>query len=220
MTTDPSSDVLTRVREVKGPRPLLSKQREAALTARQRELLDELSTVFDDGFCHVTMADLAAQLNCSLRTLYGLAPRRDELVLLVVDRNLWRTGRSAMAAIEPDMGPIDAIDAYLRAANMAVATTTEAFAHDCASVTATRELNRAHSDYLIDVTRALLDLAVDRGDVAVRDTAAAARVMAGLGAHFASPSALATLATTPKDAADEVLTLLLRGLTNPETPCT
>ena len=83
------SEVDDRVREVKGPRRILSREREASLTQRQREILDELGAVFDDGFVHMTMADLAKQMNCSLRTLYGLAPSRDELVLLVVDRNLW-----------------------------------------------------------------------------------------------------------------------------------
>ena len=41
----------------------------------------------DDGFADLTMAELATRLNCSLRTLYELAPSRDvpEVVLDVVE---------------------------------------------------------------------------------------------------------------------------------------
>jgi len=210
------TEIEQRVRDVKGPRPVLSKAREKALTTRQREILDELSTVFDEGFNHLTMADLAGRLNCSLRTLYGLAPSRDELVTMVVDRNLWRIGRSAMQAVAlgegVDRSPVEVIRVYLEAANMAVADTTEAFAVDCAATPITRQLNEAHSDYLIAVTRSLLDLAVEQGDIAAIDTAAVARVVAGLGADFARPEVLPTLQSSPKEAADAVLHLMLDAL--------
>ncbi len=206
------SEVDARVREVKGPRRILSREREASLTQRQREILDELGAVFDDGFVHMTMADLAKQMNCSLRTLYGLAPSRDELVLLVVDRNLWRIGRAAIAAIDPTQAPLDVIRAYLRAANMAVANTTQAFARDCDSVVATRELNESHLDYLIAITRSMLDLAAERGEIAIADTAAVARVIAAVGTEFARAEILPTLKTSPKEAADEMVDIILSGL--------
>lgn len=206
------SEIEDRVREVKGPRRILSRQQEASLTERQREILDDLGSVFDDGFVHLTMADLAKRMNCSLRTLYGLAPRRDELVLLVVDRNLWRIGRAAIAAIDPAQPPLEVIRAYLAAANMAVANTTEAFARDCDSVATTRELNQSHLDYLIAITRSMLDLAVERGDTAIVDTAAVARVLAAVGTELARAEILPTLKTSPKQAAQELVDIILVGL--------
>lgn len=209
------TDLFVRIREVKGPRPILTKKREAELTDRQREILDELGSVFDEGFNHLTMADLAARMECSLRTLYGLAQSRDELVLLVADRNLWRVGRSAMAAMTPGMTPLEAIRSYLSAANVAVAKTTPEFAHDCAALAETRELNRAHANYLMHVTRSLLDAAIEHGEISASvDTAAVARIVAGLGAHFASPSTLPTINTSPKQAADGLLDIILSGLTH------
>jgi hypothetical protein len=74
------------------------------------------------------------------------------------------------------------------------------------------ELRRAHSEYLVAVTRQLLDLAVERGDVADLDTAALARVMAGLGGDLSRPEVIPTLRSSPKEAADAVLDLVLRGL--------
>lgn len=201
-----------RLRAVPAPRPVMDREREERLTDRQREVLERLGDLFDDGFVHLTMADIAARMGCSLRTLYDLAPSRDELVLTVVDRNLRRVGRSAVGALDGDPAPLDAIRAYLRAANEAVASTTAAFARDRAATPAADRLVTAHSDYLVAVTRTLLDLAVERGDLAPVDTAAVARVVAGLGDLFAHPDHLAEIDSTPKEAADAMVDVILRGL--------
>lgn len=203
-----------RIGAVPRPEPVLSRERADALTPRQRELLDEVTELIREGFAHLTMADLAARLNCSLRTLYGLARSREELVLMAVDRNLWSIGRDARnAALQADHdGPLEVIRAYLAAANVAVSATTPAFARDLAAVPGGAQLGRAHSDYLVAVTRELLDEAVERGDIAAVDTAAVARVVAGLGDMFARPEVIETLASTPRDAADEMVDIILAGL--------
>jgi AcrR family transcriptional regulator len=201
-----------RLQAVRRPRPVLGRERERALTDRQRELLDQMEHLFANGFADLTMAGLAARLNCSLRTLYALAPSRDELVLVVVDRSLWRTGRVAREATAQDLAPLDAVRAYLEAATVAVSGWTEAFARDLAAVPAARELAGEHNEYLFAVTRTLLDLGVERGDIPDVDTAAVARVLAGLGGFFSRPDVIATLRSSPKAAADGVVDLVLRGL--------
>ena len=202
-----------RLHAVRRPRPVLTREREQALTERQRQLLDQLEDLFAEGFAHLTMAELAARLSCSLRTLYALAPSRDALVLTVVDRNLWRTGRAARDVIGPDLAPLDAVRAYLAAATVAVSGWTEAFARDLATVPAARRLADGHDEYVFEVTRTLLDHAVEVGDVADDvDTTAVARVLAGLGRFFSRPDVIPTLRSSPKDAADEVVELVLRGL--------
>ena len=201
-----------RLRDVPAPDPVLSREREAALTARQREILDELGRIFDKGFVEVTMAELASQLNCSLRTLYGLAEGRNELVLMVVDRNLRMVGRAAREVLNDEMSALDAVRAYLSAANMAVQNITPEFANDMSSFPAGIDLNVGHSEYIIDVARNLLDLAVEQGEIEPVDTAAVARMIAGVGREFARASVLPTLATSPKDAADAMVDLVLQGL--------
>ncbi|MFZ6004332.1 MAG: TetR/AcrR family transcriptional regulator [Actinomycetota bacterium] len=201
-----------RLRAVRGPRPLLSRERERELTERQRQILDELEALVADGFAELTMAELAARLNCSLRTLYALAPSRDELVLIVIDRSLWRIGRQAHDAIGDDLSPLDAIRAYLEAATVAVSGWTAAFARDLAAVREAQQLQDGHNEYLFAVTRTLLDLAVERGDIAAVDTSAVARVLAGLGRFFSRPAVIPTLRSSPKQAADDVVDLILAGL--------
>jgi AcrR family transcriptional regulator len=205
-----------RVRAVRPPRAVLDHERERRLTDRQREILDQLVRLFDDGFADLTMAEIAARSNCSLRTLYGLAPSRDELVLAVVDRNLWSIGRSAIDAIDAEMAPLEALQAYLEAATVAVNGVTEPFARDLAAVPAAQRLGDFHAEYLVAVTRCLLDLAVECHEIVALDTGAMARVMAGLGRELSRPEVIPTLHSSPKQAADSVLAIMLRGMrTNP-----
>jgi hypothetical protein len=53
---------------------------------------------------------------------------------------------------------------------------------------------------------------VERGDIPDVDTAAVARVLAGLGGFFSRPKVIPTLRSSPKAAADAVVDLVLRGL--------
>lgn len=197
---------------VERPRPFLDRERRTQLTERQREVLELLDAMFRDGFAELTMAEIAARAGCSLRTLYALAPSRDELVLMVVDRQLWRIGGDAQRILRDDMPPLDAIRAYLRAAHVAVSRATDAWSRDLTTVPAVRQLVDSHNEYLVDVTRRLLDSAAARGDIAGIDTVAVARVLAGLGRSFAAPEVARTLRSSPKQAADEVVEIILEGL--------
>lgn len=207
-----ATDLEVRLRSVPAPRRVMTRERARSLTTRQREILDQLEELFEDGFAGRTMAEIAARVNCSLRTLYELAPSRDDLVLTVVDRILWRIGRSARGAITPEMAPIDAVRAYLLAANAAVGLVTETFARDLAAVPSAQAVGDAHNGYLVAVTRCLLDLAVERGDLADVDTAAVAHVVASLGRDLSQPEVSSTLRTSPRVAADAVVDVILNGL--------
>ena len=206
------TDVLDRLAAVPAPPPVLSRERAAELTPRQWEILDELGRLFDKGFVDVTMAELAGRLNCSLRTLYGIAESRDQLVLTVVDRNLRTIGRAAHRAISDEMSALDAVKSYLAAANIAVSDTREEFARDMESIPAGVALSEAHSAYIVDVTRCLLDIAVDRGEIGDVDTTAVARMVAGLGRDFARPEVMGSFRTSPRVAADQMVDLVVDAL--------
>lgn len=210
------SELNRRLAAVPRPTPVMSREQASMLTVRQRELLDELTDLIAGGFSRLTMAEIAAELGCSLRTLYGIAASRDELVLAACDRNLWATGRRARATVdEAEATPraIDAVRRYLRAATRAVSSTTSAFAADLAAVPGGAELSRAHSEYLFAITKELLDIAAEQGEIAAVDTAVTARAMAGISNVFIQPDVIETLPGTPKDASDHVVDILLRGLT-------
>jgi AcrR family transcriptional regulator len=205
---------------VRPPRPLLAPETERRLTERQRQVLGELEgLVASEDLAELTMAELARRVNCSLRTLYGIAPSKDELVLAAVDRRLHRIGRRAIAALDADLSPLAAVRAYLQAAHDAVQPTTAAFARDFARVPGAQRLLDAHEGYVVAVTRSLLERAVEEGEIARVDTAALAHVLGGLGREFSRPEvAEATVASTPKETADAIMEIILRGLPRGRRP--
>jgi AcrR family transcriptional regulator len=198
---------------VRAPRPLLSAERERRLTARQRQIIDDLEALVVRGdVADKTMADLAALVNCSLRTLYGIARGKDDLVLTVVDRRLQRIGRAAIAAMQPAMKPLEALRVYLRAVNEAVQPTTAEFARDFADLPGSARLLGAHQAYVIAVVHSLLDGAIAAGEIASVDAAAIAHVLGGLGREFSKPELIEIIAATPKQTADAITDVILRGL--------
>jgi AcrR family transcriptional regulator len=152
-------------------------------------------------------------VNCSLRTLYGIAPSKDELVLAVVDRRLRRIGRRAIAAAGSGSSPLGSLERYLRAANEAVQPTTVAFAREFADVQGAKELLDAHEGYVVAIAECLLRRAIEEGELAPLDAPALAHVLGGLGREFARPDvAQRVVSRTPKETADALTALILRGL--------
>jgi AcrR family transcriptional regulator len=198
---------------VRAPRPLLDPESVRRLTTRQREILDELEKILAvEGLADLTMAEIAAQVNCSLRTLYGISPRKEELVLAVVDRRLRRIGRAAMEPLRASMSPLEALRAYLQAANEAVQPTTVAYARELADIPGASRLLDAHESYVISVARSLLDRAVSEGQIAPIDTLSVAHVLGGLGREFARPDVAEVAGESPKATADAIAEIILRGL--------
>jgi AcrR family transcriptional regulator len=198
---------------VKAPKRLLAPETERSLTTRQLEILDALEdSVMVESLAGVTMAEIAKRMNCSLRTLYGIAPSKDELVMAVVDRRLHRIGREAIAALDLEGSPLTRLRAYLRAANRAVQPTTAAFSRDFARDPAAQRVVGAHGNYVIAITQALLDEAVVAGEIPAMDTIALAHILGGLGSEFSRPEVEDEIVGSPKDAADFVAEIIFAGL--------
>lgn len=198
---------------VRPPKPLLSPETERSLTARQKELLDQLEElVARKGVAERTMAEIAAAVNCSLRTLYGIAPSKEELVLTLVDRRLRRIGRTAILSLDLSLSPLEAVRAYLEATNQAVQPEAISFSEELAPLPGAKRLLDAHEGYVIAVTQSLLDRAVAEGQIDAVDTASVAHVLGGLGREFARPEVAAVAAASPKQTADAVAEIVLRGL--------
>lgn len=213
MSVAESKPVRLRFPGVRAPKPRLRPEAEDRLTPRQRELLDELEAlVVGGGFADLTMAQMAARVNCSLRTLYGIAPSKDELVLAIVDRRLRRIGRHAIAAADAGRSALESLRHYLGAANEAVQPTTVAFAREFAGVAGAKEMLDSHESYVVAVAKSLLERAISEGEIARVDAAALAHVLGGLGREFARPGLASAVASTPKQTADAVTEIILRGL--------
>ena len=199
--------------DVRAPKRRLSSSTERSLTARQLEILDTLDEfVLGGDFSDLTMAEIAKRMTCSLRTLYGIVPSKEELVLAVADRHLQRIGREAMEALELDESPLSRLRAYLRATNLALQPTTVIFSMDFNKLPGARQLADAHAGFIVAITRALLDEAVEKMEVAPLDTAALALVLGRLGREFARPDVERIVQNSARETADSIAEIILDGL--------
>ena len=92
-------------KSIQAPKPLLSKKRESSLSERQKEALNQLELLIQQDFPRLTMSEIAAKLKVSLRTLYAIAPSKEKLLLIAVDRLLFKIGREAQRAIKKEETP-------------------------------------------------------------------------------------------------------------------
>ena len=84
------------------------------LSPRQEEVLDIVEAVFlRDGIKGVRIGELAAEASCSRSTLYELAPSKEDLLLLVLDRMMRRIMRRGAQAIEQAADPVDRVRAMM-----------------------------------------------------------------------------------------------------------
>jgi AcrR family transcriptional regulator len=200
---------------VRAPKPLLSREAERQLSARQLELLAALEAkLADTGLGERTMAEIASSVGCSLRTLYVIAPSKDELLLALTDRRLHRIGRAAIEALDPDMPALDALRTYLRIANEAVRPQATTLSTDVAKVAGVGRVIDSHENYLSAIAQSLVDRGVFVGAFEGIDTAAVAHVLGGLGREFARPEVAELVRNTPNETADALTDLIIRGLTS------
>jgi AcrR family transcriptional regulator len=195
------------------PRPLLSQRSEEHLGARHREVLDHLEALFlQDGFAGVSVRELAAHVGCSRRTLYELAPSKDDLVLIVLDRFLHRVGRDALDKIDGSATFAQQIAAYFRG-GLELQRQTRVFAEDLADEPAARRLFDRHYAYVMEVTEGLVEQGVASGEFRPVSPPIVAGVLAGSGLFFNQADVLADTPADFESIVDALLDIVLVSLT-------
>lgn len=203
----------TRLPGVRAPKPLLGPEIEQRLTSRQRELIDALDElVVRGGFAGLTMAQIAARTNCSMRTLYGIAQSKEELVLAIVDRRLHGIGRRAVASLDASAPPIAALRAYMSVVGEALDPERNAFSREFAALPGGQRMLDEHERYVVAVVQSLLDRAVVEGQIAPCDTASVAHLLGGLGREFGRPEIASAAHASPKKTVEELADIIVRGL--------
>lgn len=204
--------VPTAVASLRRPRPLLSRRAEERLGPRHREVLDELESLFlREGFSGFSVRELAAHVGCSRRTLYELAPSKDELVLIVFDRFLHRVGRSALDSIDETTGFAEQIRAYF-VGGLELQRISQVFGEDLADEPAARRLFDHHYAYVMAVVEELVARGVAAGEFRSVTPRIVAGLLAGGAQLFHQPEVLADSGVELAAATDELVDLVLRSL--------
>lgn len=182
-------------------------------TDRQHELLDTLESVFlEEGFSHLTIGEMVARMRCSRRTIYSLAPSREELIVIVVDRLLKRLGLEASAAAVAQSDPWQAIEAYLERGVTTLARATPAFNEDVESYLPTRHLYASHLNVALKVLSDLVAAGVASGVFREVHPPLIAEILAYAAERIRRPEVLERSGVSGQEALLEFGTLIRNGL--------
>ena len=182
------------------------------LGKRHLEVMDELESMLDQGKSFSTMSDLAKQLKISLRTLYEIAPSKEELIVTTVDRVLKKHGKIAMDAMNAHSSPIKKLESFLTVANQAVGPRFERFTLSLSSLNSSKPMVDYHEQYITDLIKNLLDEARIKNEIKEIDTQATALLLGGLGRYFQSKKLLKDLHQTPEKTSNFLTKIIIDGI--------
>lgn len=135
-----------------------------SLSPRAETLLDEMEEIFlTEGFRDLSIASLATRLRTSRRTFYELAPSRDELVLVVLDRIMHRMGREAHDRLIGVDDPLDRIEEYFGAAATGLRRMSLRFTEDVERQPSAQRLLADHYHYAAALMQEVVEEAIETG---------------------------------------------------------
>lgn len=176
---------------------------------RQEEILDSLELLFlNEGFQRLTVGDLVEHLRCSRRTLYVLAPSREELVVVVIRRHLARRAAEARACVALDAEPVDAIACFLRTSVLAMTGSSPVATSEILSYGPTRDLYSSYREADIQILEGLIARATGQGASPGPSPAVLAEAFAGAVDHVGRPEVVARTGASPERAVGELVQLL------------
>jgi AcrR family transcriptional regulator len=175
-------------------------------------VLDQLEELFlAEGFSGVSVRELAANVGCSRRTLYELAPSKDELVLVVLDRFLHRVGRSALDAIDPNATYAEQIRTYFLG-GLEFQRANQVFADDLADEPAARQLFDRHFRFAMVVVENLVVQGIAAGEFRAVTPGVVAGILAGSALYISEPDVIAGIGIPAETATGEIADLLIRAI--------
>ena len=201
----------TRLRSLMG--------RSVGYTARQEEILDALEEVFlARGFLDVSVTDLVAAAHCSRRTLYELAPTKEQLFLLVADRMWRRLDAYAREAARPKADAATRIEAFLVHAAEIFRAPSANFLRAIQTYAPARRIFDDHIANYIDFIAELVSDGIRAGEFRSMDPHVAAEVLAAAAIQVAGRDLADPEKLSSAEAVGVATRLALFGLIDPTGP--
>jgi AcrR family transcriptional regulator len=182
-------------------------------------ILDHLERLYlAEGFRHLTLQDLTDELHCSRTILYALAPTKEELTLVVIDRWLRMVGASVDVAIERAQGPDDQLEAALGALAKATEAATNKFVSDMAAYGPANELHMKHARYAYHRFQDIITDGLMTGTFRQVDARFAAEVVNIVMSSISNGTLLERTGLTSTEAVIQLKELLFSGLVHRAQP--
>ncbi|WJJ14450.1 TetR/AcrR family transcriptional regulator (plasmid) [Prescottella equi] len=143
------------------PRPLARVPR---FSTRQEQILDGLQrSILAEGFRSLRLTNVTKELGTSYATLYQIAPSKDELVALVIERWYQRAIDAAVQRLHEAHDPVARMQVWTDFGVEGVGRTSRVFWLDVNAHNAIRGLVATYSHYYVEVLRDILDHGIELG---------------------------------------------------------
>jgi AcrR family transcriptional regulator len=182
-------------------------------SSRQEEVLAVVEAVFlREGIRAVRVGQLATEASCSRSTLYELAPSKEDLLLLVLDRMMRRIMRRGAHAIEQAGDPLDRVRAMLTSGALDFAALGPRFLEAVRQHPPARLLFDRRIAEGRDALEALIEDAVRTGHFRPVNAAVVAEAMFAVVLRFTDPEFVRAAKVSSKTGLAELVDVLLDGL--------
>ena len=180
---------------------------------RQEEVLDVVEAVFlRKGIRAVRIGELAAEASCSRSTLYELAPSKEDLLLLVLDRMMRRIMQRGTRAIAQATDPVDRLRAVMMSGALDLSALGPRFIEAVRQHPPARLLFDRRIAEGRDVLELLVSQAVESGRFRAVSPATVAEAIVAVLLRFTDPEFVRTDRMSVTDGLAELADVLLDGL--------
>ena len=181
-------------------------------TKRQIEIMDALEAMLQKGVPDLTMSEFAKKLKISLRTLYEIAPSKDELILMTMNNILVKLGKLAIDSVENINSPIKKLEKYLCIVNQAVGPKFDTFVRDIENIKGSQKMADYHENFIKNYTKNLLKESILKKEIKSIDVSAFAILLGGIGREFLKEKNKKTINMSPEESANSITKIILNGI--------
>ena len=181
-------------------------------TKRQIEIMDALEAMLQKGVPDLTMSEFAKKLKISLRTLYEIAPSKDELILMTMNNILVKLGKLAIDSVANIDSPIKKLEKYLCIVNQAVGPKFDTFVKDIENIKGSQKMADYHENFIKNYTKNLLKESILKKEIKSIDVRAFAILLGGIGREFLKEKNKKTINMSPEESANSITKIILNGI--------
>ena len=181
-------------------------------TKRHNEIIDALEVLLESGVPNLTMSEIAKKLKISLRTLYEIAPSRDELILMTRDNILKKLGKFAMDSVSEIHSPVEKLEEYLMIVNQAVGPKFDRFLKDMEKINGSKMTADYHENFIKNFIKELLEQAIKKKEIKAIDVKAFAILLGGIGREFFKEENKRSINFSPEESANSITSIILNGI--------